>query len=104
MCDELPCIECPVFAICNQRNTEDLFECGILMRYILEDSSDKAQVGIRVEITGDKYKRDLVFDVDEHYSEASVGKLIDTTEYYLVTDKTLDDDHIVHMIHEMISF
>ena len=83
MCNELPCVECLVFAICNQNSTERIMECGILMRYILEDSSDKVQVGMRVEITGDQYKRDLifertgiVFDVSRFVADMSTGSLI----------------------------
>jgi len=74
------------------------------MRYILEDSSDKVQIGIKVELTGDHYKRDLVFVVDDYFTNFHVEKSLDTTECYLVIDKTLDDGHVVHMIHEMISF
>jgi len=99
--EDFPCVECPVFAICNTRSTTQLLQCGILMRFILEDSSDTAQVGIRIEEAGIQFKRDYNFEVED----------IEGGEFYLLVEKYNDDeafnddetDHSVFMFHEVIN-
>jgi hypothetical protein len=100
---DLPCKECPVFAICNSRSTEHLLDCGTLMNYILEDVSDRVEIGIRIEVLGELFKRDYMFDIEEIYS-TPVGRDVETSEYFLVIEAHKNADNSVYMIHETVSF
>lgn len=100
---DFPCVKCPVFAICNARDTQHILECGTLMRYILEDVSDRVEIAIKIEMLGELFKRDYNFDVDEIYSERP-GKDLETAEYLLLVENHNSADSNVYMIHETVSF
>ena len=103
---DFPCVECPVFAMCNSRGTDHLLGCGQLMRYILEDVSDRAGVGIRVELAGEVFKREFKFDIEEMYFTVDSGLREDESEsreFFLLLEKGKDGKTTSYMIHDQVS-
>ena len=105
---EFPCINCPVFAICfNKDNIDEIAGCSKLKSYILEDLFDKIEIGRRVDEMSEIYKRHLEFHIEEIImEELDEGSLDFTTheagitECYIIIDHSRSLETLIHTKYE----